>query len=192
MAPQYRGVTLRLIALSAVNFAGSETFAGWTTAYLKERHYGGHLLGDVVAAQGLGGLLGVIAWGFLADRYGRRFNALGFALTPITIVAFMLTAGYSGNAAIGAMFAYSMVQNASMIWGPMFAELYPIEIRSTAASLFHYGRIVSFAAPTLVAAAADHYGLAPAMSAGVVVYALGAAIWWSLPESLAPQKAARA
>ncbi len=50
--------------------------------------------------------------------------------------------------------------------------------------MFHYGRIISFLAPTLVAEAADKFGLGLAMSSGAVLYALGALIWWSLPETL--------
>lgn len=181
---RYRTTTLKLVALSAVNFAGAETFSGWVTTYLKQLRYPLPTLGDFVTAYGVGGIVGVLGWGLVADRFGRRANAAGYGLAAVFIAVFLLTVRTHEAWALAAMFLYAVTMNASMIWGPMFAELYPVEMRSTAASIFHYGRIIAFLAPTAVAQASEVVGLGPAMSAAVAIYALGAVIWFSLPETL--------
>ena len=84
--------------------------------------------------------------------------------------------------------AYGATIAASVIWGPWIAELYPPHLRSTAASIFNWGRIISFFAPTITAALAETYSLRVAMGSAAVALLLAALIWLRLPETLTREK----
>ena len=68
--------------------------------------------------------------------------------------------------------------------GPWLSELYPPHLRSTAASIFNWGRVISMTAPLITAPLAEAFGLAPVMSLASVSFLGAAAIWLCLPETL--------
>lgn len=84
-------------------------------------------------------------------------------------------------------FAYGFGLVCTGIWGPYFAELYPENLRATAASIFGWGRIVSLFGALISGAIADNFGLQIAMLTGSVVFVVATLIWWSLPETLSPR-----
>ena len=47
-------------------------------------------MGLLVSAQGFGSFLGGLTWGPIADKIGRRFNAIGFVFTAVFICAYFL------------------------------------------------------------------------------------------------------
>jgi predicted MFS family arabinose efflux permease len=57
-----------------------------------------------------------------------------------------------------------------------------------AASIFNWGRIVSLFGALLAGAVAQRFGLHAIMYVGAATFALGALLWWSLPETLAKAK----
>ncbi len=182
--PQWRRRTLMLTALSALSFFGYQAFAGWVTTYLKDvRHFDGSAIGALVAWQGIGGLAGAFLWGWVADRFGRRASAIGFVLAGAMIVAY-LRAPDSLPLLKALGFAYGVMISAGVAWGVYFAELYPAHLRSTAASIFHWGRILSFFAPAVTVAVADVTGLTTGMMLAAALYLLAAGIWLALPETL--------
>ena len=129
-------------------------------------------------------VLGGFVWGWVADRYGRRVNAVGFIVAAVMVVAYLRAPGEPALLKLLG-FAWGFVVAASVAWGVYFAELYPPHLRATAASIFHWGRIISFFAPALTAAVADAAGLTAAMMLAAVLYLLAAAIWLLLlPETL--------
>jgi cystathionine beta-lyase/cystathionine gamma-synthase len=65
-----------------------------------------------------------------------------------------------------------------------FAELYPPQLRAMAASIFNWGRIVSLFGALLSGAIAQRFGLVTIMYIGAATFAVAAALWWSLPETL--------
>jgi hypothetical protein len=77
-----------------------------------------------------------------------------------------------------------MMLSASAVWGPWLSELYPPHLRSTAASIFNWGRIVSMLAPIITAALVPYLGMALVMLMGSAAFLLAAAIWLSLPETI--------
>ena len=64
-------------------------------------------------------------------------------------------------------------------------------LRSTAASIYNWGRIVSFTAPLITAQIAGKLGLGAAMATAAVSFLLAAMIWFSLPETVRPQVSRR-
>ena len=190
-APALRRTTFKLIALSALGFFAYQAFAGWVTTYLKEeRGLAGAGIGTLIAWQGIGGILGGFFWGWVADRFGRRVGAVGFVLTAVMIVAFLRAP--SDLALLTVLgFAYGVVISAGVAWGVYFAELYPAHLRSTAASIFHWGRLISFFAPAVTAAVADAFGLGVGMMLAALLYVVAAGVWWLLPETLSTRRTQR-
>ena len=184
----YWKITLRLVVLCGLNFFAFQAFNGWITTYLKEElGYGPDLVGKLLTAMHVGSMVGAIAWGLAADRYGRRFNAWGFFLAAVFIVVY-LNVPQSPWMLAGAGFVYGGSLVSICCWGPYFAELYPEHLRATAASIFNWGRIVSLFGALLAGAIAQRFGLHTIMYIGGVTFLIGAFIWWSLPETLGAEK----
>ena len=60
-------------------------------------------------------------------------------------------------------------------------------LRSTAASIFNWGRVISMTAPLITAPLAERFGLAPVMSLASFSFLAAAAIWFRLPETVQSQ-----
>lgn len=182
-APEVRVQTLALAALMGLNFFGYQAFSGWLTTYLRDvRHLGPVTLGDLVAWQFAANILGGFFWGWAGDRFGRRFNALGFIGAALTIVVYLnLGANVVLLGAVGA--AYGFMLSSSVVWGPWLTELYPPHLKSTAASIFNWGRIVSFFAPLITGSLASSIGLGATMGLASVTFIVAGLIWLALPET---------
>jgi hypothetical protein len=85
-------------------------------------------------------------------------------------------------------FVYGVMLSASAIWGPWLSELYPPHLRSTAASIYNWGRVISMTAPLMTAPMAGAFGLAPVMSLASVSFLIAAIIWFRLPETVSPRR----
>ena len=177
-------LTARLALLCGLNFFAFQAFNGWVTTYLREvRFYSPDTIGKLMTALHVGSMIGALFWGIMADRFGRRTNALGFALAAVLIAVYLnvppapVLYGAAG-------FAYGFCLVAMGIWGPYFAELYPEHLRATAASIFNWGRIVSMFGALLTGWIAQQFGLQTIMYVGSATFAVAAALWLSLPETL--------
>ncbi len=188
-APELRRQTLLLATMTGLNFVGYQAYSGWLTTYLTTvRGLSSVSSGELVAWQFAGNILGGFFWGWAADRFGRRFNAIGFLIAAAAIVVFLsVPTDMPLLRTIG--FVYGACLCSSVIWGPWLAELYPPHLRSTAASIFNWGRVLSFFAPLGTAAIADHFGLAAAMLVGSLSFGVAALIWRMQPETLNLQPA---
>lgn len=182
--PAVRRVTLLLTLMSGLNFFANQAFVGWVTTYLKdERGLAGAGIGALVAWQGVGGILGGFIWGWIADRYGRRMGSIGFFLGGAMIVAYLRAP--SDLVLLTVLgFAFGFIIASGVVWGPFFAELYPPHLRSTAASIIHWGRIIGFFAPAVTAAVASAVGLTTSMMLAALLYCAAGGVWLLLPETL--------
>ncbi len=176
--------TILLATMTGLNFFAYQAFTGWATTYLKEdRGIPDTVIGDVLGWQFIGAALGGLVWGFVSDRFGRRAAAWGFvaaaALIPVYLFVDMPVTALEITG-----FAYGVVLSCSAIWGPWLSELYPPHLRSTAASIFNWGRVISMMAPLVTAPMADAFGRAPVMSMASVAFLAAALIWFSLPETV--------
>ena len=182
-APGVRRQTLLLACLTGLNFFGYQAFSGWQTTYLRDvRHLDAVALGGVVGWSFGANIVGGFFWGWAGDCFGRRFNAIGFLVAAVLIgfyLAFARTA--PALSAMGA--AYGFMLSASVVWGPWLTELYPAHLKSTAASIFNWGRVVSFFAPLITGALAGQVGLAWTMALASVAFSAAGIIWLSLPET---------
>lgn len=184
-APDVRRQTLTLAAMTGLNFFGYAAFSGWLTTYLTgERHFSSALAGNLLAWQFAGNIAGGFFWGWAADRFGRRFNAVGFFIASAAIVAFLLApSNVMLLRALGLIYGATLCS--SVIWGAWMAELYPPHLQSTAASIFNWGRIISFFSPLITASIAQQVGMPIAMSCAALAFTLAAFLWISQRETLA-------
>jgi len=119
----------------------------------------------------------------VGDRFGRRSAAIGFLIAAAIIPVYLFVAMPVELLKVtGAL--YGIALSASVVWGPWLSELYPPHLRSTAASIFNWGRIVSMTAPLITAPLAESFGLAAVMSLASISFVLAAMIWFSLPETM--------
>ena len=179
-----RRQTLLLVLMMGLNFFAYQAFTGWATTYLRgPRGLSDSAIGAAIGWQFAGACLGGFLWGWVGDRFGRRAAAWGF-VAAAAFIGVYLYAPLSPSALQLAGFGYGVMLSASVVWGPWLAELYPPHLRSTAASMYNWGRIVSFMAPLITAAIAEHFGLQAAMGTAAISFLLSAAIWRSLPETV--------
>jgi MFS family permease len=176
--------TILLATMTGLNFFAYQAFTGWATTYLKEdRGIPDTVVGDVLGWQFIGAAIGGLVWGFVSDRFGRRSAAWGFVAAAAIIPVYLFVPMQVPMLELTG-FAYGIVLSCSAIWGPWLSELYPPHLRSTAASIFNWGRVISMMAPLITAPMADAFGRAPVMSMASVAFLLAALIWFSLPETV--------
>ena len=191
-APGLRRQTLLLAAMTGLNFFGYQAYSGWLTTYLTEvRGLSPAISGELVAGTFAANIIGGFVWGWAGDRFGRRFNALGFIITAAAVAAYLAVPTNVTVLRILGL-AYGGTVCSSVIWGVWLAELYPPHLRSTAASIFQWGRVVSFFAPLITAGVAGRFGLAAAMLMASGSFGLAAVIWLLQPETLKRGSAAEA
>jgi len=187
-SPQLRRQTWLLFFLVALNFFAYQAFAGWTTTYLKdERGLSPESIGWIISTQFTGALIGGFFWGWFSDRYGRRPTGIGFALGGLAVLAYV-TIAQSPAAFAAAGFCWGFAITASVAWAPWMSELYPARVRSSAMSIFNWGRIISMTAPLITGQIAASFGLKAAMLLAVAGFGLGAVVWFMLPETVSRRR----
>ena len=180
----YLALVLATLDLSAYWFTYS-----WLPGYLQaERHFTLTKSSLWILVVQSGGVLGYISFGFVADRMGRRpaysiYGALWAAgmlmittfwnnvvSLPALILAFMFLVGL-GTGMFGG-------------YGPLFGELFPTALRSTAmGTAFNVGRGVQLVTPVVIALVAQTYGLSGGLSLAAF-FALACGAWiWTFPET---------
>lgn len=183
--PGLRRQTLMLAAMTGLNFFGYAAFSGWLTTYLTgDRGFTPAMAGELVAWQFTGNIVGGFLWGWTADRFGRRFNAIGFGIASLAIVGYLLAPSDPMLLKVLGL-AYGGALCSSVIWGPWMAELYPSHLQSTAASIFNWGRIISFFAPLITAQIAGTFGMRTAMFTAAIAFTSAAVLWLMQRETLA-------
>jgi MFS family permease len=182
-APGLRWRTLALATLTGLNFFGYQAYSGWLTTYLHDiRHLPPAEIGSLVAAVSTANILGGFVWGWAGDRLGRCFNALGFIAAAAAIMAFLAAPSEAWLLGLAGA-TYGFMLASSVVWGPWLTELYPPHLKSTAASIFNWGRIVSLFAPLITGALASSFGLGVTMALGSLTFVVAAILWLSLPET---------
>lgn len=183
-SPRFRRQTIMLTCVSGLNFFAYQAFSGWATTYLKSvRGFADAAVGISVSWMFAGSIVGGFLWGWVGDRFGRRASAVGFFVAAALILVYLYAP--LGPGALNAVaFGYGASLACSVVWGPWLAELYPAHLKSTAASIFNWGRVFSFFAPLITGQVAERYGLVATMTIASAVFSIAAVIWLSLPETL--------
>ena len=141
----------------------------------------------VLTAQ-TGQFLGMLAFGHISDRIGRRPAFCGFSLITASAIAPLAFAWafLSANPLLfwGAMLALGFGSGCTAGFGALLAELFPEEIRGVAmGTTYNLARTVQLGAPVLVGYAVAWHGLAGGLTVPLCL-ALCTGSWvWLLPET---------
>jgi MFS family permease len=187
--PELLRITVLLFLLVGLNFFAYQAFAGWVTTYLKDvKGYDANIAGDIISWQFIGAVLGGFFWGWFSDRYGRRPAAIGFLLGGLSVVLYLTVLRDPQALRLGGAL-WGFLITASVAWAPWMSELFPAHLRSTAMSIFNWGRIISMTAPLITGAIADRFGLEAAMALSAVGFIGGGLVWLMLPETVKRREA---
>ena len=186
-------ITLALTLMNACTLFAYWGFNTWVPSYLAAPvEQGGVGLGVdgrtlLLVAMQVGMWFGYVTFGFVADRVGRKrtyvaylliASVLVFAYTMIRVPVILLVLG-----PITAFFATGHFSG----FGAVSAELYPTGIRARAQGLtYNIGRIVSAAAPWMVAGLAASEGYGAALSIAAAAFIAAAVFWIWIPETRRP------
>lgn len=182
--PALRRRTLLLFFLVGLNFFAYQAFAGWVTTYLKDvKAYPAELISRIVYWQFIGAVIGGFFWGWFSDRFGRRITGIGFFGGGLSVLIYLAMLSTPFALQMGGC-AWGFMITASVAWAPWMSELYPAHLRSTAMSIFNWGRIISMTAPLVTGAIADRFGLQSAMLLSAAGFALGGVVWLMIPETV--------
>lgn len=161
----------------------------WLPRFLREEMHQsvGRSLTWVLTAQ-IGQLLGMLSFGWVSDRVGRRPAFCVYSLLTAAAIAPLAFAWQtlSDNPALfwTTMFCLGLGSGCTAGFGALLAELFPTELRTTAmGTTYNLARGVQLGAPVLVGYAVAVHGLSGALSVPLVL-ALATASWvWVLPET---------
>ena len=163
----------------------------WIPAYLSSPvEQGGAGLGIVksfgwIAPMQIGAFLGYNLFGVVADRFGRRPSFLVFVLGAAAIVPlYGLSSRHPGALLLLGPLVGFFGHGYFSLFGAMLAELFPAGVRGTAQGLcYNAGRAVSALAPWAIGAAAAGLGYGTALALTSMLYLVGGALIFLLPET---------
>jgi MFS family permease len=185
----YRRLFLQSLILAVLDMSAYWFTYSWLPGYLhQQREFSLVKSALWMLVTQAGGVLGYLSFGFAADRFGRRpaysvysvIMALGLIMItllwesivvyPVIILSCMFLVGFGTGMFSG--------------YGPLFAELFPTDIRNTAmGSAFNLARGVQFFTPVIIAAIAGRYGLGGGISLAALFALLTGAWIWTFPET---------
>jgi MFS family permease len=185
----YRKVFLQALVLALFDMSAYWFTYTWLPGYLhQQRSFSMAKSAVWMLVTQAGGLLGYLTFGFVADRFGRRpaysiysvIMAVGLVMItlmwktvvvyPPLILSFMFLVGFGTGMFSG--------------YGPLFAEIFPTAIRSTAmGSAFNLARGVQFFTPVIIVVIAEKYGLGGGISLAALFALLTGAWIWVFPET---------
>jgi MFS family permease len=134
-----------------------------------------------------GTFLGYILFGYIADRYNRKYTYISFLVVAALLVpVFAFVRSPGALLAIGPLVGFFGTGYFSG-FVVIASELFPTSLRATAMGLvYNIGRVVSAAAPYFIGHVSEHAGLGYALSTTSVAFLLAALIATALrpPQSV--------
>ena len=186
---EHRRLFLQALVLAVFDMSAYWFTYSWLPGYLHEQRQFSLVKSAVwMLVTQAGGLCGYLSFGFAADRYGRRpaYSAYAVlrALGLVMITLMWDTIVVSPSIILSCMFLVGFGTGMFSGYGPLFAELFPTDIRNTAmGSAFNLARGIQFFTPVLIAVIARRYGLGGGISVAALFALLTGAWIWVFPET---------
>lgn len=183
--------TLIGFAFTAAAMCGYWGLFTWVPAYLSTPVADGGAGLDLVKSttwivvMQIGAAAGFIAFGYIADRIGRRFAfILFFVLSAISVPVYTWISSPTVLLLFGPLVAFVGTGYYSG-FAPTFAEMFPTKVRATAQGfIYNGGRAVSALAPALVGLVSSGKGVATGLAITAAFFAIAALlVFLFLPET---------
>jgi MFS family permease len=171
-----------LCASCLVSYWGA---GSWIPSYLStERGLNIKAMSGYLMILNVGGFIGYYAYGFLADKLGRRanfiFGSLASALVMLIWINLTSPTAILWMAGVFGFITYGY-------WGPLAAfvsEQFPTQFRGIGTSIaYASGRMMAALAPFVMGGIAASYSLGVALGCVAVIYALGALFGYFMKET---------
>ncbi len=189
LSPNHRSLFVRSVVLAIFGMSAYWFTYSWLPGYLhQQRHFSLVKSASWMLVSQVGGILGYLSFGLVADRYGRRpaftqytiIMALG--LVMITMLWDQIVA--APPIILTCMFLVGFGTGMFSGYGPLFAELFPTEIRNTAmGTAFNLARGIQFFTPVIIAAIGERFALSAGISLAALFALLTGAWVWVFPET---------
>ncbi len=146
---------------------------------------------NYIIIMNVGGVIGFILFGLIADRFGRKPPAY-VALVASTLAVIVFVNIRSADlllwyAPLYAFFTYPIFG----LYGGYLSELFPTEIRATAVTgIYNLGRLISFFGPYILGWVAGISTITVAIGATALIYLLALIPLTILPETIQKREAA--
>src|SRR5271154_2280835 len=185
----YRRIFAMLFVVVLLNSEAYWFTYTWMPGYLElKRGLSAVAASHLLIKMQIGGVLGYLTFGRVADRVGRRpaFCAYGLLMAAGTIPPTIL---WSSAATIPGLISAAMFTAGfgTGIWAgiaPMIAEMLPTRIRNTTLGLIlNVTRGFQFFTPILIAKLGARVGFGATLSLGAAFSTMGAMLVWILPET---------
>lgn len=171
-----------LCASCLVSYWGA---GSWIPSYLStERGLDIKAMSGYLMILNVGGFIGYYAYGFLADKLGRRVNFIFGSLASAVVMLIWINLS-SPSAILWMAGIFGFITYG--YWGPLAAfvsEQFPTQFRGIGTSIaYASGRMMSALAPFLMGGIAAKYSLGMALGCVAVIYALGALFSYFMKET---------
>ncbi len=183
------GVTLKGFVLAVLKLGTYWTCYTWLPKFLQtEFHQSiGRSTLWMLTAQ-FGQFTGMLIFGYLADRFGRRVLFTAYSLVT---ACSLYPLAFHWHALLphpvlfwGAFLGLGLGSGCTAGFGALLAELFPTDIRNfTMGTVYNTARGVQFFAPFLVSYFVAGFGLAGGLGVPLVLALLTAGWVWTLPET---------
>ena len=161
----------------------------WLPSFLQNQMHQsvGRSLAWVITAQA-GQLTGMLAFGIVSDRLGRRIAFTSYSLlTAASIAPLAFAYGWLSAHPLtfwAAMLGLGFGSGCTAGFGALLAELFPTEVRGAAmGATYNLARAAQLGAPALVRWAVSRAGLAGGLGVPMALAVLTASWVWVLPET---------
>jgi MFS family permease len=185
---KYRKLFLKALILAVLGSSAYWFTYSWLPTYLLEQNISISKSALWIIVNQVGGIIGLLIFGYVADRLGRRPAFSSFA-TTMAVGLIMITIFWTNIQAYPPliflfMFIIGIGTGIYGGYGPIVSENFPTEIRSTALGAgFNLARGTQFLTPIILAVIAAYYGLGSGIFIGSL-FALSVAIFiWTFPET---------
>jgi MFS family permease len=186
----YRKIFLMALILAILGSSAYWFTYSWLPTYLQGRNLSVTKSALWIIVNQIGGIIGLISFGYFADRFGRRpaFSSFAIAMAAGLIMITVFWDNIANYPPLIFVFMFIIGVGTGIYggFGPLVSELFPTEIRSTAmGASFNLARGTQFLTPILIALIAVQYGLGSGIFLGSI-FALSVAIFiWTFPETKA-------
>ncbi|MGO1450356.1 MAG: MFS transporter [Brevibacterium aurantiacum] len=177
-------ITFAFIVLSTVQNFGYFGIIAWLPNYLSEKMDLGVTKGSLwTAVTVIGMLAGILIFGQVADRLGRRPAFWIFQAGAIVSILVYSQMTDPSALLIGGFFMGAFANGMLGGHGALLAEMYPTQVRATAQNVvFNIGRALGGLAPVVIALLADSFGFAFALALLPTIYIIQFLAMFLLPE----------